>query len=329
MRFFSNKKSSSPVGWYKSEGFQHFPILCRLFRFYCAYGIRRHSGGVVGGNKFYSLIRKYYLTFPYKGSNFVTIPAEQGKFLATVDILDFETFQHSVPGFTRDIIEKRLIKMLFPRNGTFIDIGANYGVFSLHAASCGGDNSKVYIFEPQPRLVEALKRSKAINRFNSITIFDTALSNKEGNMDFYIPNSSGSGSLFKDYVVDHSRYKKIMVKMSTLDKVLEKKKISRIDLIKMDAEGGEYNVIQGAQKILTTYQPFILFEMDPFAQKSAGNEQENIYQILESFGYQNFYCAIDIFHGVKREVRNVDKLTNVLAVPKDKHDKLSSLMRTH
>lgn len=313
--------------WYENKEFKYFPILFRVFIFYCAHGIKRYKGGTLGGNKLFNLIRKYYLAHPYKGSNFVTIPANNRSFYAVLDLLDFEIFQHSVSGFSRDRAEKTLLSKMLPKKCTFIDVGANCGLFTLNAANIGGVNSVVYAFEPQPRLVEALNMSKTVNGFKQISIFNIALGNKVGNVTFFIPKlSSGSGSLLKSHANKKNCSNVITVEMSTLDKSLQSQELHKIDLLKIDVEGYELNVIQGARKILTSYHPFIWLEMNPGTQELAGVDQESIYQILEEFGYDSFYSVTDIVKGVKREVRRVTELTDILAVPKGKHEKIDNII---
>jgi FkbM family methyltransferase len=323
--FSSKRQISSEPEWYEHEEFAHFPKLFRVFRFWCAHGIKRSTGGTLGGNKFFNLVKRYYVKHPYKEDNFVTIPVNGGAFYAVLDLLDFENVIHTVPGFSRNLTEKRLLEILFCEGGCFIDVGANHGIFTLNAAYIGGDHSLIYAFEPQPRPFEALSRSKSINGFDQILAFNIALGNKEGTVDFYIPRRafSGVGSLVKDHVGRFSASYPIKIKMTTLDRILATQELDRVDLVKVDVEGWEYYVLEGAYTTLTTYKPFLWFEMSPSAQQLVGKDQEDLFALLQSYGYRHFYNVSEITYGIKNKVGTVDRLTNVLAVPQSKSDSLS------
>jgi len=73
-----------------------------------------------------------------------------------------------------------LIRKYLSPGDTFIDIGANIGYHTLHAATLVGDSGKVVAFEPLPRLSEQMTRSIKENNFSNITVFDLALSDKIG-----------------------------------------------------------------------------------------------------------------------------------------------------
>jgi FkbM family methyltransferase len=140
---------------------------------------------------------------------------------------------------TRLLIEK------FTRPGdTFVDVGANIGMHSLAAARVMQGNGKIIAFEPFEQTFKMLEKSLWFNGHGSIV--DTrqmALSSKAGKQTFYLGNTSGHHSLYQ--LSDQISKIKITVIVRTLDQEMGKK--TKIDLLKIDAEGAELEILRGAE----------------------------------------------------------------------------------
>ncbi len=132
-----------------------------------------------------------------------------------------------------------------------IDVGANIGFYTLHMAKALNNRGKVYAFEADPGVFEKLKTNCGLNNFSSPTVqlFCAAVSNKTGETEFYQSSDvcTGSGSIenFPDI-----GGQKIQVKSIALDDFLEEEKISNIDMLKVDIEGHEFSLLQGAESAL-------------------------------------------------------------------------------
>ena len=140
----------------------------------------------------------------------------------------------------------------------FFDIGSNIGLMSIFAAHKVGDNGTVHAFEPEPDTFKILKENCVINKLSNIKINNFALGDNDGVANIY-PNldiNRGASSLVR---TDGSIGKKIMI--TTLDKYLSKYEIGSIRLIKIDVEGYELKVLNGATKILSSENaPIICIE---------------------------------------------------------------------
>lgn len=312
--------------WFHCLEFRHFPFLHRLWLFWCAHGFKRASGGTLGGNCLFSLVKQYFLWRPFQGNNFIAVPVRNGGYIAVLDLLDFQTFLHTVPVLAKKGAERQVLEMLFRPGDTFVDIGANQGVFSLLAANLAGSAGRVYSYEPNSRLYQALQLSREVNGFRWMAVRDVALSDREGMADFYVPSlSSGVGSLFKTHAEQSSSSRQVRVPITTLDKEMEKLKPASIKLVKIDVEGNELHVIRGASAALTSFKPFLWFELNPYAQELAGVDQGDIFTVLKEYGYSSFYDIDRVVCGMEEEIGDVDKLTNVLAVPTGRIDLFRSL----
>jgi FkbM family methyltransferase len=172
-------------------------------------------------------------------SGYVLVDADDHAVLmALVDSGDLE------PG-TRLVIS-RLVKP----GDTFIDVGANVGVHTLCAAHAMRGNGRVIAFEPFPRTSELLKRTVTMNGLASIcTVRQEAVSDQPGEKDLYVGLVSAHHSLIElDNLVSASS-PPVNVPVVRLDDVISL--LDRVDLIKIDVEGMELEVLNGARRIVS------------------------------------------------------------------------------
>lgn len=172
---------------------------------------------------------------------------------------------------------------------TFIDIGSNIGLFSLHAAQIVNSQGKVYAFEPTPstnsRLIENIELNKFQNIINANAI---GLSSKKGKLELNISTigydawntfAQNSDTLFQ---------KKMMVSVQTLDNFLTENNITenKIKLVKIDVEGWEIEVLKGAVSLLSLEDaPVFMIEFTEENLFAAGANSYELYDLLVSFGY--------------------------------------------
>jgi FkbM family methyltransferase len=131
---------------------------------------------------------------------------------------------------------------------TFVDIGSHIGsviASVLHERP----NSPVIAFEAIPEKADYLRR-----RFPKVAVHCCALSEEEGEASFYITDQSGYSSLAK------VPGKEIKVSTCRLDDVLANE---RVHAMKIDVEGAELGVLRGAEEVVATSRPVIMFESGP------------------------------------------------------------------
>ncbi len=144
-------------------------------------------------------------------------------------------------------------------NGCFYDIGANAGYYSVAASLKLKKENSIFAFEPMPHFIEMVNHHAKVNNINNIKVFPYALSDKRGEVEFSnIQESSGN-----TYVQDSSLYQRssdvIKVKTIGLDDFLESTPGAQPPtIIKLDAEGAEFDVLKGAEQILKKYKPLML-----------------------------------------------------------------------
>jgi autotransporter strand-loop-strand O-heptosyltransferase len=121
-----------------------------------------------------------------------------------------------------------------------VDIGANVGLFSRYAASKGA--KKIYAFEPNPDNFGYLQSNKS----DICESFIMAVTDREGTVDLFIDSYCGGHSIYEDNNINDSRTgKSISVFCSSIDKLIENGQLDRIDFLKVDTEGAEYEIFNG------------------------------------------------------------------------------------
>ncbi len=173
-------------------------------------------------------------------------------------------------------------RQLIQKGDTVLEIGANIGVTTVAMASMVGANGRVHSFEPNPELQLMLKQVIEKNRFNNVTLHSMALGPAESQMQLNVPRANaGMGSLVRHGSGDDAIY---TVPVRRLTDIVAQEKISSIRLIKIDVEGFEADVFNGAQEVLRDIKPeAILFELNQ--EKGAFGEQP-VVRILHEAGYE-------------------------------------------
>lgn len=141
-------------------------------------------------------------------------------------------------------------------------------------------------FEPIPSFYKALRKKF---KQKKITIHNMALSDQSGNITFnYVIDAPAySGIKKRDYEGKNPEIEVIEVQTNTLDRMLPDN--YKVDLIKIDVEGAEFNVLKGAYNTLKKSRPVIIFEFGLGASDFYKVTPEKFYQYLaEECGYQIF-----------------------------------------
>jgi FkbM family methyltransferase len=139
----------------------------------------------------------------------------------------------------RDIFLKELYHFSSTKVAPFIiDCGANIGMSILYFKYLY-PQARIIAFEPNPHSFQILEMNIKINQLSDITLYNMALSDVNGSIDFYLPSYKGSlnGSLLSDYIEGD----KIQVAAAKLSSYL---KNCKVDFVKMDIEGAENMVIK-------------------------------------------------------------------------------------
>ena len=144
----------------------------------------------------------------------------------------------------------RSIKHFLPNDGVFADVGSNWGYFTLLFGANEDFTGKIHAFEPIPGTFKDLREVVEQSGLEQwVTPHHMALGNESGSVKMSKPRHSGLAHISKTGVG-------IDVKLATIDSF----KWDQLDVVKIDVEGHELAVFQGAETTLNRCLPVLIFE---------------------------------------------------------------------
>lgn len=154
--------------------------------------------------------------------------------------------------------EIKFVRRLLQPGQKVIDIGANYGLFTLSMAKSVGPHGHVWAFEPASSTAALLAQSIAHNRYDHITLDRRALSDHEGTAQLSLNVNAELNEIVRD---SNSKGPHETVVLTTLDQALEQYRWRDIDFLKIDAEGEEAAIIRGGTAFFGQLSPLVQFEV--------------------------------------------------------------------
>ena len=222
---------------------------------------------------------------------------------------DVDRYEPEVCAFLRRVLKP---------GGTFIDCGANVGYFSIQAGALVGKSGTVVAIEANPETYTLLERNLRANHFGLPV--HCALTSQPGEVELFVPGAWDVYSSLRadgvvEGVVDHS-YK---VRARTLDDVINELNLSRVDLVKIDIEGGELDVLRSAPKLLNVLRPYIITEYGLNTWPAFEVTGDDLKQLVKEAGYSinRFSVKEQKLVSVTDEVWN-ENYINLVLIPKER-----------
>jgi FkbM family methyltransferase len=220
------------------------------------------------------------------------------------------TYEKGVLGFMEDYLKT---------GDVFVDIGANIGLMSIFAAKCVGDTGQVHAFEALPKTALILEENMRINAVQNCTIHGFALGASKGTATIYenMQVNRGGASL-----VVHDGSEGTQISLETLDDVYPNS--APIAMVKIDVEGYEPMVLEGAKSTLFRCRPIVIIEVSSAVSESSIDALNQI----RALGAYRFYRL----KGTKErrsalvEIKAEDALPahdNVFCIPSERSKQLA------
>ena len=182
-----------------------------------------------------------------------------------------------------------------------VDCGCNFGFYSFYTASLSKKNEIISI-EASKSTLEEFNNNLKINNFNNIKVINKAVSNQNNKkMEFHESEKDWESSLLNS---KFTIKQKNIVDSVTIDSVLENKNMdSRLLILKIDVEGADLNVLDGAKNTIEKSEPFIIIEFSKYIFR---NEKFNYDYLLNFIKINNY--QIYSKNGYKFSVEEILKL---------------------
>lgn len=231
-----------------------------------------------------------------------------------------------VPGLVGGFYEKTelsIFQEICKNSKTIVDVGGNIGLYTCVGASAVKENkgSRIYSFEPVKENLNYLyKNIKTNNLEKYVTVSTNAVGQISGETKIYITeNNIGTHSLSQTNA-DSKKFEK--VKVTTID--VEFANI-KVDVLKIDVEGYDGFVLNGATNMLKKFMPTLFLELVPNHLIASGYKPKDFVNIISM--YKSIYIVEEIHGKVQKVVANdllrfVDSNhnTNIIAINQKAHD---------
>jgi len=236
-----------------------------------------------------------------------------------LDTIDMHATPYSLLDFGQyEVEETRFLKSVLKDGEVFLDVGANLGWYSLVLGK-QYPNARIVAFEPIPSTVAKLERNIAFNQLSNIEVQAVGLFNSQDNLDFlFAPDVSGATSLkVAGQPRGNTAIERVQCPTTTLDLFCASRELQP-SLLKIDVEGAELMVVQGADQVLQGV-PVVLMELLRKWSKAFDYHPNDVFALMARYGYQAWVFTASGQLERCAEVTDDTVQTNFVFLHNDKH----------
>ena len=168
-------------------------------------------------------------------------------------------------------------------NSTILDIGANFGYYSLLSASIS-NSIKAIAFEPAPKTFLRLVDNIKLNEFSSVIPNNVGVSNCNGSFTLYLADDDNSGMTSLSMPESYSG-NEVKVEVVVIDEFVVNKISGNLRLVKIDVEGNELNVLLGMSETIAAYKPILFIELLNSHLNRFGHSIDQVFNYLYNKDY--------------------------------------------
>ena len=192
---------------------------------------------------------------------------------------------------------------------TALDLGANIGYFTVLFSRQVGPPGHVLAFEPGPLSFALLQTNIRINGLTQAQAFNTAVGDRSGTIDLFICRTGESDNRVEGMVTDPQDRDRIEVPLISVDDFLAARPAQRIDYVKIDIQGAEWDALKGMRRTIADNPEIqIVLEYAPVFIELVGGTPREFFDFIRSLGLRIFDLPEE---GVATEVSNDWLLGNI------------------
>jgi len=271
-------------------------LIRTLFKSICRLYPREHGK--------YSILMRVY--FPYlvpRSSTMVTSTLRFG-IRMRLDITEYLQAHLYVFGDYELPTIRFLRRVLKPRS-VCLDVGAQMGSLTLAMATAASSKTIVHSFEPEDQNAARFRENIALNALSNVTLHQTAVSTVDGALKLYLSSDRNAGTHSTVYIESNVSTEFIEIPSVRLDSFVRQHALQPVDLIKIDVEGAEVDVIEGARSVLQHHRPIVIMELSDHLQQARGQTCTEFKQSMATLGYAPYFineygtlrsCPMDAAH---------------------------------
>jgi FkbM family methyltransferase len=217
------------------------------------------------------------------GHPVVAVRGKTHGYLMKLDLSDWAQRMTFFLGRYYEIGVQRALSLILKPGDTFVDIGANIGMITMHARSIVGAEGFIHAFEPIPECATQIREHLSINDIANVQLHNCALSDSAGTLAIQITSDhTGTATLASVALEDVRRTVSVDVRIG--DNELH----GPVDVIKIDVEGFELHVLKGLSRTIGECTPTIITELIEAQLANAGTSVAEVSQFLYARGYSAY-----------------------------------------
>jgi FkbM family methyltransferase len=197
-------------------------------------------------------------------------------------------------GFDADRTDADVFTALIGRGDVIVDVGANFGYYTVLTAVAAGATGVVHAFEPDPDAFKLLTENVALNALDRVRLYELCLGAEDGEAEFYLMDESAFSGLSP---TGRARPRGTMrTAMRRLDSVLEAQGEPAVTCLKIDVEGHEYAVLAGARRTIRRSRDVIVMMIEVSAKNLTPERRAMLageLQALAADGFRAWVTRLD------------------------------------
>ena len=217
---------------------------------------------------------------------------------------------------TYDPIDSSIVKELLDPGDVVIDVGANLGWYTTIIGKIVAPHGTIVGIEPNPIVFTLLQKNVLMNELKNTILLNIAVGGRTGKGFIYLfegePDTHASIK-----PLGRTKFKRISIQVSTIDSIVKELELYP-DFVKIDVEGAEMELLDGATHLLSEIRPIIMLEVHFGTARDSGHSPLDVMRRIKTFGYV-FFQPI----GPRKihELSRISKLRfveNLICVPLEK-----------
>jgi FkbM family methyltransferase len=215
------------------------------------------------------------------------MPEEMGGYSFHCDLRDGISREVCFTGYYEPQ-ETALVRSILQPGMSFVDVGANWGYYTLLAASLVGAKGRVLSLEPDPRLFPILQENVTRSELHQVTVLQLAAADEPGILTLAGYAEEGDNYGISRIILNQDAQESIFqVNSDSLDRIFQRHELSSVDLVKMDIEGAEAFALAGlAESLAERKVKRLLLELHPVQLAEHGSGVGAVIQKLHDAGYR-------------------------------------------
>ena len=270
-----------------------------------------------GGERLTEIFRRRMVN-RYGGSNkkTITINDFDGDLRLCLDRDSYIDSKIYIRGW-HSMLELKCLDLFLTPETIFIDVGAYIGEFTIFSAKrCS--NGKILSFEPDNNNYQRLIYNIKLNAFENIVPFNCGLSDEKTNAQLYTSRKireDGVRSCVTTMFPRSVDYVPIGISnTNSIDQVYQNNRYRGLDVIKIDTEGAELAVLNGAKRTIANYRPVIMIEINEIMLRAAGHTKHEVGKTLLDWNYKP-YRINRLGKPVKYQAGELPDFCNIIYFP--------------